>query len=117
VGLLLLLGGAFLALSAPIEHQRMARRAKKGPFFGRVLQVHLTDEGYSMKADISDTLATWDSVTRAVRFEDGHLLYVGPDAAIWLPQGALTEGSPTEVRALLMEKIPNYEGIPDRSEA
>jgi len=108
MGALLLLAGAFFALSTKIDEWRITRRARKSPFFGRTIHVSLTDDGYAATTSISEAVVAWESFTRAVSFEDGHLLSAGPDTPIWLSDTALSSGSPEGVRQFLAKRVRNY---------
>jgi len=108
IGAALLLAGALFALSTKIDERRIIRRARKSPFFGHTVQVSLSHEGYTATTSISEAVIAWESFTRAVVFEDGHLLSMGPDAPIWLADSALSLGNPEGVRELLARRVPEY---------
>jgi len=108
MGAALLLAGAFFGLSSKIDERRVIRRARKSPLFGHTVQVSLSEEGYTATTSITEAGIAWESFTRAVAFEDGHLLSMGPDAPIWLSDSELSSGTPEGVRKHLARRVRNY---------
>jgi len=70
----------------------------------------------SATTNISEAVIAWESFTRAVAFEDGHLLMMGAHPPIWLSDQTLSHGTPEGVGELLAEKVREWvrKGAPIR---
>jgi hypothetical protein len=86
----------------------MKRSLKKSPWTGSRMNTTLSEDGMHITSDKSDVFLKWSAFTKALRFNDGFLLFQGPRVFNWLPKSALTEGSEQDVDSLLKENIKNY---------
>lgn len=101
----LLIVGAFQARR--LDEWLIRRRFRKSPYHQDSVRAEVTDDGLWAKGTRSETKLTWMAITRAVRCQDGWLLFQGPVIFNWLPDSAFRENESTERLDDLVERHLN----------
>jgi len=94
-----------------IDFWRMKRRFRKSPFRNDEAAITLTPDGLHTVSPKSESRQTWAVFTRARRFSDGFILFQGPGLFNWLPDAALTDGTPHEVDAMVRDNVKDYKVV------
>ncbi|MEM1293997.1 MAG: YcxB family protein [Verrucomicrobiota bacterium] len=98
-----------LLFSKVIERWMLIQSFRNSPFRNEQISIQLTDEGYIGEGTVGSTKLGWTAFTKAVRFEDGLLLFQGPGLNNWLPFSTLVEGSPDDVAGFVQSKVSDFQ--------
>jgi hypothetical protein len=100
--------GAFLALSILGEwlgRRGLAKARKKTRFKGSMTMVSMDENGVDMVGETGNSYSKWMLMLPPAIFTNGVLVRFTRLGWIWLPDQALIEGSPDDVRRLLAENV------------
>ena len=99
-----------LLVGPPLGYFFLRRRHRKSPFFNSDIVVHLSSEGCLVQDKNARSEMAWPLFTGSHRFDDGFLVFHGPQQYQWWPDSALTVGTAQDVEALLRSKVSRYTG-------
>jgi hypothetical protein len=100
--------GGFLVLSFLGEwlgRRGLAKARNRTRFKGSSTTVSMDENGVDIVGPVSNSHSKWAGLLKAVVHPNGVLIQVSRIAWIWLPDQALVEGSPEDVRKLLAENV------------
>jgi hypothetical protein len=104
--------GAFLGLSFLGEwvgQRSLAKERKKTRFKGSTTTVSMDENGVDVVGESGNSHAKWSSILPPVAQPNGVMVKFSRFIVIWLPDRALVEGSPDDVRKLLAENVKGSE--------
>jgi hypothetical protein len=108
LGSTLVLLGIVLALSFTGEwfgKWNLAKARKKVRTKGTSSTVTMNDQGLDMEGANGNSHLKWSAMLQPAIYADGVLIKFSRFAMVWLPDEALIEGSPADVRKLLAENV------------
>jgi len=97
---------ALLAMGPRFDYWSMRRRWRRHPQFNKQMQIVASEDGVTFATPTSSGNFQWPAHTRGVVRPAGVILYTSPADYYWLPDDAITIGTPAEVRELLRAKFP-----------
>jgi hypothetical protein len=104
--------GGFLVLSFLREwvgRRSLAKARRQVRFKGSTMPISTDNDGVDVVGEAGQSHAKWSGILSRVVYPNGVMVKLTPRAAMWLPDQALTVGSPAEVRRVLAENIrPSY---------
>jgi hypothetical protein len=101
-----------LLLSGLIGAWTIRRRFRKSPFHNDEIVFSISESGSHVVGRDSEVSIGWASFTKARRFDDGLLLFQGPDAFSWLPDtAAINQTAIGNVQQLARKHIQDYRDV------
>ena len=101
--------GTFVALiwfSPQIERFLRMRQLRRSPYLNQYAVLTFSDDGMEAQSTLSNSTGSWGNFTRATRFPDGWLLFMGPQLFRWMPDSALVSGAtPLDVESLIRNHV------------
>jgi len=101
----LIAGAAIVVGGTTLTKQGILLKYRIRPSFGKDSSFSVDGDGVVGLGTNSATPVPWNHYRRAVRYSDGILL-LRPGAIRWLPDAALTEGTSSDITALVASKLP-----------
>ncbi len=104
--------GAFLVLSflgARVGRRNLTKARNKIRFKGSTTRVSMDESGVDLVGEAGNSHTKWSGILPPVVYPNGVLVKFSRFAGIWLPDRALVEGSPHDVRNLLARNIKDSE--------
>jgi hypothetical protein len=104
--------GGFLVLSFVGEwvgKRSLAKARKKTRFKGSTSTISMDESGVDVVGEAGNSHAKWLGILPPVVLPDGVMVKFSRFAIVWLPDRALVEGSPDDVRKLLAESVKESE--------
>ncbi len=103
----------FLPILGRYAVQEQLRKSfQQSPFRDELLRIELRDDGFHAKGDISTVDLHWSAFTKVVHFEDGFLLFQGPQVANWIPVRYLEDAAAlADLEALLDANIAEHKVV------
>jgi hypothetical protein len=83
----------------------LARARGRSPLKDAAIHYSIDDSGLGETAPFSNLHIEWLGFSRFVEYPDGVLLELKTKRYIWLPDSAITAGTPTDFRRFLGERI------------
>jgi len=100
--------GVFLFFSFAGEwfgRRNLAKARKKVRTKGTAVIVSMSDQGVDIEGANGNSHLKWSAMLQPVIYPDGALIKFSRLSMLWLPDLALIDGSPTDVRNLLAENV------------
>jgi hypothetical protein len=100
--------GVFLVVSFTGEwfgRWNLAKARKKVRTKGTTSMVTMNDQGIDMEGANGNSHLKWSAMLQPAIYPDGVLIKFSRFAVVWLPDQALIDGSPADVRRLLSENV------------
>ncbi len=104
--------GLFLAISFWAEwfgRRALAKARKNVRAKGSTTVVSMNEQGVDIDGALGNSHLKWPAMLQPAIYSQGVLIKVSRLVAFWLPDHALTEGSPADVRQLLAENVEKSE--------
>ena len=104
--------GGFLVLSFLGEwfgQRSLVKARKKIRFKGSTSTISMDESGVDVVGEAGNSHAKWSGILPPAVYPDGVMVKFSRFAVIWLPDRALVEGSPDDVRKLLAENVKEIE--------
>lgn len=76
--------GAVIAALVAIGEWRERHRLRSHPFRGMEAEFTFSDDGVRVRSENQFIRITWGNLKKAVRFDDGLLIFIGPRAYLWM---------------------------------
>jgi hypothetical protein len=92
-----------------VGRRSLAKARKKIRFKGSTTTVSMDENGVDAVGEAGNSHAKWSGILRPVVHPNGVMVKFSRFAVIWLPDRALVEGSPDDVRKLLAENVKESE--------
>ena len=92
-----------ITVVVPYRNEQVLRSAARRK---DILSVHLEEDGLTVISSGNESEFRWPACIRAVEHADG-LLLMFKARAFWLPDDALTNGTPQEARDLVSKSVSN----------
>jgi len=83
----------------------LAKARKKVRAKGTITTVSMNEQGVDMEGVNGNSHLKWSAMLQPTIYADGVLIKFSRSAMVWLPDQALIEGSPADVRSLLAENV------------
>lgn len=99
---------ALLLFSRRFDEFIIARRFRKSPYRDERIRIQLSADGFTATGTKSNAQLSWAVFTKALRFDDGFLLFQGPGVFNWLPVRAITEGTAAGAEELIRTNVSDY---------
>lgn len=103
-----LLFGVFLLLTFWGEwfnRRGLAKARKRVRTRGSTTVISMNEEGVDIESALSTSHLKWTAIVRAAHYPQGVYIKLSNLTGYWLPDEALTEGSPADVRQLVAEHV------------
>jgi hypothetical protein len=100
--------GVFVSFSFAGEwfgQRNLAKARQKVRTRGTTTTVSMSDQGVDIDGANGNSHLKWSALLQPVIYTDGVLIRLSRLAMLWLPDQALTDGSPGDVRNLLAENV------------
>lgn len=104
--------GAFLAISIWAEwfgRRSLAKARRNVRAKGSTSVVSMDGDGVDIDGALGNSHLKWAAMFQPVVYPEGVSIRFSRVSALWLPDHALTEGSPADVRQLLAQNVDNSE--------
>jgi hypothetical protein len=88
-----------------LGHRNLAKARKKVRAKGTITTVSMNEQGVDMEGANGNSHLKWSAMLQPAIYADGVLIKFSRFAMVWLPDQALIEGSPADVRSLLAENV------------
>jgi hypothetical protein len=109
---LMILPVVFLLIALYIAESSALRAFRKSPFCNQQIVQRFDETGFHELSGESESNLAWSEVTKAVRFDDGFLLFSGPRHFRWVPTNAFVNPNQIpEFDQLLSANVKEYHGI------
>lgn len=102
----------FSLLASRIDRWRVRRHARRLPQCGHLASITLSDEGMSSSMPHADGQLKWQSFSKARRFRDGLMLFIGPRMYQWLPDAAAETGAAEIAEQLARKNVSDFRLMP-----
>jgi hypothetical protein len=102
---------ALLAIGRRLDYVVLRRRFRKHSEFGSEAQVELHDEHVIFSSSNYRAEVKWPSFLNAVEFPNGILLYRSPWDYLWFPDSSLSQGMPSDARAIIKSHVSKYDVV------
>jgi hypothetical protein len=102
--------GVFLAISIWAEwfgRRSLAKARRNVRAKGSTSVVSINADGIDIEGALGNSHLKWAAILQPVVYPQGVSIRFSRVSALWLPDHALTEGSPADVRQLLAQNIDN----------
>ena len=93
------------ALSQLLIPRSLAKARKRNPMKGSRVTVSMDETGVDSVTPVSNAHLQWAGVSAAIIYAGGVLLRMQTRTYLWLPDVALIQGSPGDVRGLLADHV------------
>ena len=100
-----------LIFGKTIDYWRMKKSVKKHPLLLKTHNLQLSEAGIASNHETGQGNTTWQAFEKAIRLDDGFLLYQGPKVFFWLPDIALTSGNLDDAKAWIQTRITQYNEV------
>jgi hypothetical protein len=101
-----------LLFTWPLQKLAIRYKFRKSPFRNEEVTVNFDAQGAHVKGTVQDARVSWAVYTRARRFEDGMLLFLGPSLYSWMPDSAATDStSSANLRELVRAHVSDYREV------
>jgi hypothetical protein len=87
----------------------LAKARRNVRTMGSTSVVSINEDGVDIDGALGNSHLKWAAMLQSVVYPQGVLIRLSRISALWLPDHALTEGSPAEVRLLLAEHVGDSE--------
>ena len=103
--------GFFLALLAAgprFDYWITRRRWRRHPQFNQEMRVDISEAGISFSSEQSSGTSQWSAYTSGLQHPTGVMLYAAAWDYRWLPDAAITSGTPEQAHTLFRSKLREY---------
>jgi len=90
----------------------LAKARKRVRARGSTITVSMDDQGIDIEGANGNSQLKWSAMLQPAIYPDGALIKFSRFAMVWLPDLALTTGSPADVRNLLADNVKDFSRIP-----
>lgn len=102
----------FMFFPHKIDEYLSTRNFKKSPHYNAEQSIYLSDEGFRTESELEQTNVKWSAFSHAVIFDDGVLLYRGPNTVNWIPDATLDcDDGASRIRRLLAAKLTTNHAV------
>jgi len=113
---IVLILGAALIFSTPLDTAILRRRIRKFPTLNDDWVIRLSDDGMSSSGRRGEGRLDWSCFSRVRQFADGFLLFQGPSLFHWFPDSACTPPALlSEVGDLVKRHVPDHRDVERRA--
>lgn len=97
-----------LAAGPRFDYLMMRRRWKRHPQFNELLRVELSEDHVSHVTSKFSGTTQWSGYVKGIAHSTGVMLYSSSWEYYWLPDSAITSGTPADARKILESKLRDF---------